>query len=69
MRVGGRARSVARMGKDQRSEAREQVEELGRRGADAERRGDVTQVAFDQRGSWLIAGIHLSPIAPPAEGR
>jgi len=57
------------MGKDQRSEAREQVEELGRRGADAERRGDVTQVAVDQRGSWLIAGIHLSPIAPPAEGR
>jgi len=40
-------------------------------GRDASGRFRVTQVAVEQGGRWLLAGVHLSPIAQPpgAPGR
>jgi uncharacterized protein (TIGR02246 family) len=35
-------------------------------GRDASGRFRVTQVAVEQDGRWVIAGIHLSPIAQPS---
>lgn len=43
-----------------------QTQRSAYQGRDASGRFRVTQVAVEQGGRWVIAGIHLSPIAQPA---